>query len=241
MPLNKPKARRAKVFICKCKSHCTTLNPSTRRYEEEGERVPWSTRDRHTRDNRVLATRELPQPANTMLLGHPTESATSTQSIPIVWHSFAQTSIIPSIADYEASQNWIDLLEREVDNHCRHPVTSTTILLVFVNNPFLQGEYIPPAPHELAWPNSGLYALVEGKKANKAFLATEYCFCEILSLLFKTFSQESQDLQERLYQELSRMSCEKEIHWAQQRVDLDQGQIIMNTSKSLNSSIIWLS
>jgi len=75
-----------------------------------------------------------------MLLGHPTESATSTQSILIAWHSFAQTFIIPSIADYEASQNWIDLLEREVDNHCRHPVTSPTIPLVFINDPLLQGK-----------------------------------------------------------------------------------------------------
>ena len=169
MPSNKPKARHAKVFICKCKSHCTTLNPSTRWYEGEGERVPWSIRDRHTQDDRVLATRELPQPANAMPLGHPTESATSTQSIPITWHSFAQTFIIPSVADYEASQNWIDLLEREVDNHCRHPVTSPTIPLVFVNDPLLQGEYIPPALHKLAQLNSGLYALVEGKQANKLF------------------------------------------------------------------------
>jgi len=241
MPSNKPKAHCAKVFICKCKSHCTTLNPSTRWYEGEGESVPRSTRDRHTRDDRVLAIRELPQPANAMLLGHPVESATSAQSIPIVWHSFAQTSIIPSIADYKASQNWINLLEQEVDNHCHHPVTSPTIPLVFINNPLLQGEYILPAPHKLAQPNSGLYALVEGKQANKAFLATEYRFCEILSLLFKTFSQESQDLQERLYQELGHMSHEKEIHWVQQRVDLDQGRIIVNTGKSLNSSIIWLS
>jgi len=241
MPSNKPKTRCAKVFICKCKSHCTTLNPSTRQYEEEGERVPRSTRDRHTRDDHVLATRKLPQPANAMPLGHPAELATSTQSILIAWHSFAQTSIIPSIADYKASQNWIDLLEQEVDNHCRHPVTSPTILLVFVNDPLLQGEYIPPALHKLARLNSGLYALVEGKQANKAFLATEYCFCEILSLLFKTFSQESQDLQERLYQELSCTSRKKEIHWAQQQIDLDQGRIIVNTSKSLNSSIIWLS
>jgi len=115
-------------------------------------------------------------------------------------------------------------------------VTSPTIPLVFVNDPLLQGEYILPAPHELVWPNLGLYALVEGKQANKAFLATEYRFCKILSLLFKTFSQESQDLQE-----LSRMSRKKEIHWVQQQVDLDQGRIIMNTGKSLNSSIIWLS
>jgi len=169
MPLNKPKARRAKVFICKCKSHCTTLNPSTGRYEGEGERVPQSTRDRHTRDDRVLTTHKLPQPANATPLGHPAESATSVQSIPITWHSFAQTSIIPSIADYKVSQNWIDLLEQEVDNHCHHPVTSPTIPLVFVNDPLLQGEYIPPSLHELARLNSGLYALVEGKQANKLF------------------------------------------------------------------------
>jgi len=182
MPSNKPKACRAKAFICKCKSHCTTLNSSTGQYEGEGERVHRSTRDRHTRDNCVLATRKLPQPANAMPLGHPMESATSAQSKPITWHSFAQTSIIPSIADYEASQNWIDLLEWKVDNHCHHSVTSPTIPLVFVNDPLLQGEYIPWAPHELAWLNSGLYALVEGKQANKAFLATEYCFFSRLFL-----------------------------------------------------------
>jgi len=182
MPSNKPKAHHAKVFICKCKSHCTTLNPSTGRYEGEGERVPQSTRDRHTRDNHVLATCKLPQPVNATLLGHPAESATSTQSIPIAWHSFSQTSIIPSIANYKASQNWIDLLEWEVDNHCHHPVTSPTIPLVFINDPLLQGEYIPPAPHELAQPNSGLYALVERKQANKAFLATEYRFFSRLFL-----------------------------------------------------------
>ena len=234
MPSNKPKAHHAKVFICKCKSHCTTLNPSTRRYEEEGKRVPWSTWDRHTWDDHVLATHKLPQPANATPLGHSTELATSVQSIPIVWHSFAQTSIIPSIADYKALQNWINLLEWEVNNHCHHPVTSPTILLVFINNPLLQGEYILPAPHKLAWPNLGLYALVKEKQANKAFLATEYRFCKILLLLFKTFSQESQDLQEQLYQELSCMSRKKEIHWAQQQVNLDQGWIIVNTSKSLN-------
>jgi len=222
MPSNKPKACYAKVFICKCKSHCTTLNSSTGRYEGEGERVPQSIQDRHFRDNHVLTTCKLPQPVNAMPLGHAAESATSMQSIPIMWHSFAQTSIIPSVADYEASQNWIDLLEWEVDNHYRHPVTSPTILLVFINNPLLQGKYIPPALHELAWPNLD-------------------CFCEILSLLFNTFSQENQDLQEWLYQELSHMSHEKEIDWAQQQVNLDQERIIVNTGKSLNSSIIWLS
>ena len=61
-------------------------------------------------------------------------------------------------------------------------MTSPTIPLVFINDPLLQGEYIPPAPHELAQPNSGLYALVERKQANKAFLATEYRFFSRLFL-----------------------------------------------------------
>ena len=150
---------------------------------------------------------------------------------------FTQTSVISNINNCESLQNWTDLLEREVNNHCHHSLTNPTILLVFINNPLLHGKYIPPIPHELAWLNLGVYALEGGKQANKVFLATEYRFCEILSLLSKISSQASQDLQEQLYQELNCMSCEKEIHWAQQWVNFDQGQIIVNTGKPLCSYV----
>ncbi|KDR77504.1 hypothetical protein GALMADRAFT_65801 [Galerina marginata CBS 339.88] len=51
LPRQSNKPRRVR---CKCKSHCTVLNPITGRYEGDGQLVSRGTRDNHTQDDKRL-------------------------------------------------------------------------------------------------------------------------------------------------------------------------------------------
>jgi len=229
MPSNKPKAHCAKVFICKCKSHCTTLNPSTGRYEGERKRVPQSTRDRHTRDDRVLATHKCYTAGSPHRVSHKRTIYTDRMAQFCSDIHYSQYHRLRGIAKLDQSigtRGW-----QSLPSPSDQLYNSTCVC----KRPPLAGQVHSPSSARTGPAELGTLCFSWGEASQQSFSSYR------VSLLFKTFSQESQDLQEQLYQELSCMSREKEIHWVQQWVNLDQGQIIMNTGKSLNSSIIWLS
>lgn len=60
---NPRKSNNPKRVRCKCKSHCTVLNPITAKYEGDGQLVSRGTRDNHTQDDKRLAT-SAPAPAS---------------------------------------------------------------------------------------------------------------------------------------------------------------------------------
>jgi hypothetical protein len=53
---------RAKDVICRCQSYCTIFNPATGRYQGEGQVQSRSTRDRHSRDDRMRNNTQPLQP-----------------------------------------------------------------------------------------------------------------------------------------------------------------------------------
>jgi hypothetical protein len=219
MPSRKYKSASPKssLVICKCKSRCTTFNPSSRSYEGSGKPVSRSIRNRHARDDRILAARER-VPQHTESSRRQGLQTTTTQN-----------DLVHEVVD--AWAHHVNLLEREVEWYCQLPFTTPTAPLSFVNNPALFGEYVLPAVSELVRANHGLYALRSGIRANATFLVAEHRFCEIISLLISKESSTGDPLRERLYHELTRMSLEKGISWAQQRSHLEPGRILVNTGR----------
>ncbi|RDB18682.1 hypothetical protein Hypma_014671 [Hypsizygus marmoreus] len=207
---------RQKKCICTCRSYCTTFNPSTGSYEGDGLPQSRATRDRHRKDDKVRAAQE---EGSSRLPGRP--GTTSRTSNP-------ERVVDP--ASSNTQQNFIQTLDDEVTWYSELPVTSHTAPLVFINDPVTLGEYITPSPDEIIRPNYGTFALDSGCRTNASFLHTESRFCELVTTLF-TMEQtdEVHALIDRLYQELSRLSQEKEVQWAQQRVSLTPERIVVNT------------
>jgi hypothetical protein len=109
-------------------------------------------------------------------------------------------------------------MEGEIDWFSSLPVTALAVPLVFVNDPTSSSDYLWPSAAEILIPNSGLHALREGHRANSAFLAAENRYCELVTTLQSMqLSDATVALMQRLFDELARLTHQKELQWVEQR------------------------
>ncbi|RDB24958.1 hypothetical protein Hypma_008133 [Hypsizygus marmoreus] len=214
--LNPFRPSRAKQCRCKCKSHCLVFNASTELYEGDGKMVSRSTRDNHAKDDKLLATLEQGASQNRTRHDGPSRAPT-----------------VQTDTQLDRQRNWIRLCEEEILLLSEFPVSDPMHPLEFANNPSDHGEYIPPTPTELVQPNRGTFAL-SGSRANTSFLTAEYRLCELATTLSTMErSDEAEALAVRLHEELSFLSQQKAVHWAQQRIHIQPGRIVVNTGDFL--------
>jgi hypothetical protein len=99
--------------------------------------------------------------------------------------------------------------------------------LVFVQQPSENGMYEHKFTHI---PNTGKFMLNPGDRVNQSFLEHENRLRELLGLAHLLPPCAAKDqLEDRIFRELNRASLEKEIHWSQQRMDVDIGRVVVNT------------
>ncbi len=183
--------RRSQLVLCQCQSHCTIYNPVATRYEGNGFWISRSSRDSHSRDDRLQAARAeqaLAGPAN------------------------AQSS-----NDNQAN-NQLHIYRTEVEVLSALPITSRRHPLVFSNSPRLNGSFAQPSDHEIIIPNHGVHQLVPSR-ANRAFLEVEARYCEILGFVQQIIplGEDKADLLDMLYAQLRRLHRVKEVQWMEQR------------------------
>lgn len=212
--------KRAKTYTCTCRSHCTSLNPSTGLYEG-GQLHTRGTRDNHRKDDKLRMIYEhSTTPGMRHLAGelkgnpepHPTESHDQHGG--------------------RAYTEWIGLIEKEIEWYSGLPLTNQTVPLVFMNDPVSNGEYVQPSSHEILRPNRGLYALKVGPHPNATYLAMENRFCELITFIRADAPPDIGDaLINQLDEELIRMNQEKMLQWMQQRqqAHIESGATLVNT------------
>lgn len=148
-----------------------------------------------------------------------------------------------SKTDQGAGTNQLKLICVKFAWHLEVPVTSPSMPLVFNHNPASNREYVRPHRDALIQPNSGLYSLKEKRcRKNTAFIATEYCLCELASLLLTEGTlEEASTLYDEILEELARLNQQKEFHWEQQRADPKSPNVVVNTGSVFwTSPLLWL-
>ena len=101
--------------------------------------------------------------------------------------------------------------------------------LDFVNDPTKNGPYKRQTPDQLREPNVGLYAL-EPKPKNHIFLEHENRLCEILNVLESMEATEAvEGVEDRVLQELLRITRLKEAEWSGQRSKSGIHGAVVNT------------
>lgn len=204
------KTKRNKLVLCKCKSQCAKQNLV-------GEYVSRSTRDNHSRADKLNAHREEATSA----------SSRWRRAVRFKWGSSSASKLRH---DRDASR--IKEIEAEINWHSELPLTSSSKPLVFDNDPISAGEYMRRAGDALLVPNHGLYSLREPSHANTAFLTTEYRLCELASNV-QTLPQsdEASAVLNRICDELDRLDYTKQLQWNHQRAHLTPHKVVVNTGK----------
>ena len=219
----RPSSRR-NTSLCKCRSHCTTYNARTRTYEGAGNLLTRSTRNNHSKDDRILSSSSTSSSSAGPLRTSKGRSSLNLDST----HDLLRQQDVAADLEQE-----LRLIAYELTWYGELPLTSPSIPLVFINRPV--GDYHWPAiPTDNMRYNLGLYALVESHRANAAFLSAERRLCEIYANLTETLdrhggthdSNQVWDVFDLLHEEVSRMCKEKEYHWAQQRF---RAEILVNS------------
>lgn len=211
MPASKPASK-----LCKCRAHCTTLNPDTGVYEGDGHLVSRGTLYNHGRDDKRLKASE--KSRSSSLIEKIFSSGSHSPQSSSKRYPSQPTSKFPSKASL-GSELDLKFMRSQLAWHLEVPVTSPSVPLVFNNIPASNGKYIRPSRDALIQPNSGLYSLKEKRcRKNAAFIAAEYHLSELASLLLtEGTSDEAFVLYQELLDELSRLNQQKEFHWEQQR------------------------
>jgi hypothetical protein len=101
--------------------------------------------------------------------------------------------------------------------------------LDFINNPIKNGPYQEQQADQLKHPNTGMYGLKLVPR-NKVYLEYENRLCDILNILDSMEpTSAKEDLEDRVYQELVRINCLKEVEWSDQRSKRGIKGAVVNT------------
>ena len=141
MPPTRPRQVR-----CRCRAHCTIFNPITRRYEGDGELVSRSTRDNHSRDDRMAERMQAAERAEADLGGQ----------------SFA-------------GMDWIDAIYGEIEILRSFNTTNMNRHLIFHNRPIDSGPFIWPSDEEITVPNYGVHSLTQDSVNREMLLSKIGC------------------------------------------------------------------
>ncbi|KAJ6543708.1 hypothetical protein DFH09DRAFT_928400, partial [Mycena vulgaris] len=115
-------------------------------------------------------------------------------------------------------------MESELIIRSQITFTSLATPLVFVNRPAENGVYTNETP---LVPNTGLFRLNSTARINAAFLEHENRLWELVGLAhFLPPCTRKDELEDRIWREIDRASMEKELHWNQQRLHVDIGQVV---------------
>jgi hypothetical protein len=136
------------------------------------------------------------------------------------------------------AEDWLRLIDTELDAQSELPTTSLNRPLRFINEPSTAGAYEFVMIQALG-PNVGLYALSLEAPANSAFLLAESRVFELYRTL-QTFQQDDGVLNaiEKALDVLGSLDREKEMHWSGQRTALPLDKVVYNTGegKSISDS-----
>ena len=192
---------------CRCRAHCTIFNPITRRYEGDGELVSCSTRDNHSRDDRMTERILAAERAEADLEGQ-------------------------GLADVD----WIDAIYSEIDILMSFSMTNMNRHLVFRNKPAESGPFIWPSDEEITLPNYGLHSLTQDP-VNREMLFVENRLCQLVEIVRRRGHPDEDEraraLLDRLLIELGRLVRQKEIEWAQQRGTVGTYRNYLNTGENM--------
>lgn len=209
---NTMKKKRQLLSLCTCKSHCRIFNVVTGNYEGTGRWIPRGTRDNHIRDEKrggsLIAT----------FLGGRGSSKVLENALPL---SVPKDPSIqhPSSSSDDRDISLLKSFEDEFLYLSSCPATSLTKPLIFLNDPVLHGEFIPPQFKEMLTGNSGKHALCPYRQANAAFIYIEYRCCNILAHLgnIEGMGPERDVLGLAISDHLVYLNHQKGVHWAQHR------------------------
>jgi hypothetical protein len=121
------------------------------------------------------------------------------------------------------------VIESEVVARASFTLATLATPLVFLHNPKDYGPYEHPSLEDISQPNSGMHVLDPGMRINWAFLENENRLHELLAQVRRMHDAESeaiQNMEDRLYRELDRMSHEKELHWSQYRLPMNSPNFV---------------
>lgn len=204
---------------CHCRSHCTTFNPRTGRYEGPGVSLPVSTARRHSQedarietfdnltenvashafDDFTIPTRPTPSPH--------THSTTPT----IASHGFPPHSDNPS---------YVELLTLESEIGDRISWAPADKRLVFSEEPGALQEFVRPKYSEVHLSNHGPHALDPANHANTAYVENERRLCEILVHIreLDPMDDSRERLEDKVMEGFRAMQIHKEQEWNRQRL-----------------------
>lgn len=208
--------KRPKQVLCTCRN-C------------KGQFIPRTTRDSHTRADKIHSTLQKEDSAR-----KPQEPSPS----PMNSNPFLQFSV----AERDPQLNRCTLIKEEVELLSGVPLANPTAPLIFKYDPETHDAYIFPSDTDILQPNSGLYALETKPRANASFLHTENRYCELFKILQAEPHLEMdcvEDTKDLLLRELERMSHEKGLQWAQQRGMVTSGPTLVNTGMD-NTHLPWI-
>lgn len=184
----------------------------------------------HSLDPRPHSTRRVtfqepstqPQPHSQAPVAIPTEQVHRTQN---------RMEPVLSAQTYSA----IKLIESEIIALSQLPLASLATPLVFTHKPSENGVYDYKLQlHPI--PNTGTYKLNSGVRTNSNFLGHETRVWELLGLAhFLPACPQKDRLEDGIWQEIDRLSKEKESHWNQQRLYVDIGKVVVNTGMMFSS------
>lgn len=190
-----------KRTLCRCRSHCTRYNPSTRTYVGSGIIIPYKTARRHAlQDQQVEALENF--------VGSPIPPPSDPLTPP-------GDSGVLDIEDL--SQEDLSTLEAEIIG--RTAWSPTDHFLVFFTNPGPSQRFTPPNPSEIHLSNHGPHALDPTHCANTIFIENEMRLCEILVQLrgLRDSGTPLEYLEEKVSEGLAKMWRHKEVEWRRRR------------------------
>lgn len=182
-----------KLSLCRCRSHCRTLNQVSGLYERSGFWIPHSTRDQHVKDDRRLFQ------TGRMIGLRKSKAGPSRKAI----------------------EGKITLLCNEIQWLSKSPTSSLNLAFIFLHDLISTGIFIMPSEKNDPL-HSGSYALRPNHPANRSFLWAQdhyYSMIKTINFLkneYLTSYFELEDIEQTIFEKLRCWNGEKAFQWAQQ-------------------------
>ena len=206
----------AKWTTCRCRTHCTSFNSQTGRYEGPGVFLPTSTARRHAQEDARIKTRDNLAENTASRVFDDLPIPTGRASHP---HTYPAASTIAS-SGYHNDLFYVELFTLESEIGDRISWAPADKRLVFSEKPGLLQEFVRPNYSELHLSNYGPHALDPSNRTNTAYIENERRLCELLvhTRELDPMDDSRERLEDKAMEGLRAMQKHKEQEWNRQRL-----------------------
>lgn len=208
-----------RCITCRCRSHCTTFNFQTGRYEGPGVSLPVSTARRHALEDARIETSDI---ITENVASRAFDDLTIPTRPPSYPHTHPTTSTITSRVSPSHPENssYVELFTLESEIGDRISWAPADKRLVFSEKPSPLQEFVRPKYSEVHLSNYGPHALEPANHTNTAYVENERRLCEMLVHIRELDSTDDslERLEDKVLKGLRAMQNHKEQEWNRQRL-----------------------